>query len=183
MHITLMRHGEPVMPSSRWLAPCDMGQWIAQYDAAEVHGDAMPADSIAAARAAAIVFASTLPRAQASAQALGHATPRVDALFCEAALPYALWRFPRLPPALWAALFRLAWLGGYARGADGLATVRLRARAASVQLIACAAAGPVVLVGHGIMNRLIARELHAAGWVATSGHRSGHWGMASFQSR
>jgi broad specificity phosphatase PhoE len=171
------------MSASRWLAPCDMGQWIAQYDQAGVDSCAIPPDSLAAAGAAVIVFASTLPRAQSSARALGHAAPCLDALFCEAALPHPLWRYPRLPPALWAALFRLAWLCGYARGADALATVQRRAQAASAQLIASAAAGPVLLVGHGIMNRLIARELRAAGWAATSRHRSAHWGTAGYQSR
>ena len=181
MQITLMRHGKPMLPASRWLAPCDMGQWIAQYDAAGVHADALPAASVAAASTATIVFASTLARAQSSALALGHGAPRIDAMFCEAALPYPLWRVPRLPPALWAALLRLAWLCGYARGADAPAIVKQRARAASAQLIAGAAEGPVLLVGHGIMNRLIARELRAAGWTAASGHRSAHWGVARYR--
>lgn len=185
MQITLMRHGRPVLAASGWLAPCEMAHWIAAYDQAGVHVDAIPADSLAAASTAAIVFASTLPRAQASARALGHAAPRVDALFREAALPFPLWRIARLPPFAWAALLRLAWLCGYARGADALAIVEQRARAASAQLIAAAADGPVLLVGHGIMHRLIARELRAAGWAATSGHRSGHrsghWGMARYR--
>ena len=181
MQITLMRHGKPVVAPGRWLAPCDMGGWIAQYDQAEVHTAAIPADSVRAAGAAAIVFTSTLPRAQSSARALGHTAPHVDALFCEAPLPFPLWRFPRLPPVLWAALFRLAWLCGYARGADTLALVNMRARAASAQLIACAADGPVLLIGHGVMNRLIARALRAAGWTAISGHRSEYWGTSSYQ--
>ncbi len=176
-----MRHGKPVLAASRWLAPCEMGHWIAAYDEAGVHVDAIPPASLAAASTAVIVFASSLPRAQSSARALGHAAPRVDALFREAALPFPLWRCPRLPPFAWAALLRLAWLCGYARGADALATVRQRARAASAQLIAAAAAGPVLLVGHGIMQRLIARELRAAGWTAVSRHRSGHWGMARYR--
>lgn len=182
LQITLMRHGEPVMSASRWLAPCDMGQWTARYDAAQVHASAIPARSIATASTACVIFASTLPRARSSASALGHAAPRVDALFREAALPYPLWHFPRLPPAAWVALFRLAWLCGYARGAESLATVRLRAKAASAQLIACAAEGPVLLVGHGVMNFLIARELRAAGWRATGRHGSGYWGTASYHA-
>jgi hypothetical protein len=60
--------------------------------------------------------------------------------------------------------------------------VRLGAKAASALLSACAADGPVLLVGHDIMNRLIARELRAAGWSATSRHRSGHWGTAGYHS-
>ena len=182
MHITLMRHGRPVLASSPWLAPRDMGRWIAQYDAAEVDPAAIPAASVAAAGACNVIFASTLPRALASARALGHAAPRTDALFCEAPLPFPLWRFPRLPPAVWVVLFRLAWLGGYARGADAYAVVALRAKAASASLVAAAADGPVLLVGHGILNRMIARELRRAGWTTASHQRSGHWAATGFQS-
>lgn len=182
MHITLMRHGKPILAASRWLAPRDMGQWLARYDQASVHATAIPAASIAAARDATTVLTSTLPRSRASALALGHPAPRSDALFREAPLPFPLWRSPRLPPALWTVLLRLAWLGGYARGADTLAAVRLRAKAASARLIACAADGPVLLVGHGVMNRLIARELRAAGWTPSGPQRSGHWATVHFES-
>jgi broad specificity phosphatase PhoE len=177
MQITLMRHGKPRLAASRWLAPCDMDGWIEQYDEAGIHVDAIPA----ATGVANVVLTSTLPRAIASARALGHTTPRVDAVFREAALSFPQWRFPRLPPSAWAAIFRVAWLCGYTRGADTLAVVRLRARAASAQLIACAADGPVLLVGHGIMNRLIARELRAAGWISRSRQRSGYWATTRFE--
>jgi broad specificity phosphatase PhoE len=161
-----------------------MDHWIAAYDQAGVHVDAIPPASLAAASTAAIVFASSLARAQSSAHALGHVAPRVDALFREAALPFPgsrCLRCPRLPPALWAVLLRLAWLCGYARGADALAIVQQRARTASAELIAAAADGPVLLVGHGIMNRLIARELRSAGWTATGRHGSAHWGIARYR--
>jgi hypothetical protein len=49
MHITLMRHGKPILASRRWRAPCDMGEWIAQYDLAEIDGAGIPAASLAAA--------------------------------------------------------------------------------------------------------------------------------------
>ncbi len=157
-----------------------MGQWITRYDQSGVHTSSIPAESIAAARGATIVLTSTLPRARASALAVGHAAARSDALFCEAQLPFPLWRFPRLAPAVWAVLFRVSWMCGYTRGVESLATIRLRATAASAQLIACAADGPVLLVGHGIMNRLIARELRAAGWIATGRQRSGYWATTHY---
>lgn len=182
MQITLMRHGKPIFAASSWLAPCDLGQWIAAYDRSEVALDAIPAGSITAARAAAAVFASDLPRAQSSARALGHPAPRIDALFREAALPFVCWRFPRLSPPVWAALLRLCWLLGYSRGAASLASARRRARAASAVLIARAADGPVLLLGHGVINRLIARELAAAGWQAATRHGRGYWGSVTYRS-
>ena len=182
MQIILMRHGKPKLAPTRWLAPCDMGHWMAQYDQAGVHTDAIPPASLAIARLARVVITSPLHRSQSSARALGHPAPRVDALFSEAPLPQVRWACPRLPPFLWAALFRIGWLLGYARGVDPFALVSQRARAAGTELIRRAEEGPVLLIGHGIMNRLIARELKSAGWTAATGHRSGHWSAVSFQS-
>lgn len=182
MHITLIRHGKPILPASRWLAPCEMGQWIAAYDQSVVGATDIPAASIAACRRATVVYASTLARAQSSALALGYQAPHIDMLFREAALPFPLWRFPRLPAQLWAALFRMSWLLGLARGTESLADATARAKSASALLIAGAVDGPVLLIGHGVMNRLIARELRAAGWLHTSRHRSGYWSAVSLQS-
>jgi broad specificity phosphatase PhoE len=182
MHITLMRHGKPILATRRWRAPCDMSEWIVQYDRAEIDGVRIPAASLAAARSCAHIFASTLPRARVSAAALGCAVPRLDALFCEAALPFPLWRFPHLPPPLWASLLRIAWLLGYARGAATFAAETLRARQAANCLVAAAAEGPVLLVGHGIMNRLIARELRRSGWTSADCQRSGYWSAVRYQS-
>jgi broad specificity phosphatase PhoE len=182
MQITLMRHGKPMLAPAGWVAGHEMARWIAAYDQSSVAADTVPTGSLAAARGATVVMTSTLARAQSSAHALGHATPEVDALFCEARLPFPLMRTPSLPPQAWAAMLRLCWLCGYARGADSVAAVRTRAQAAAALLVARAADGPVLLVGHGVMNRFIARELTAAGWRAETAHGSRHWGSVPFQS-
>jgi broad specificity phosphatase PhoE len=49
-------------------------------------------------------------------------------------------------------------------------------------LVRHAVESPVLLIGHGIMNRLIARELRSMGWKAASVQRSGHWRAVSFHA-
>lgn len=180
MQITLMRHGRPILAPARWLAPYEMAQWIAQYDESVVHAAEVPAASIALAAAPAVI-ASTAPRATSSVQALGRQRCDADALFSEAGLPHALWRFPRLPAAVWAAIFRLLWLAGYARGADSFSATRLRARRAAERLASLATAGPVLLMGHGIMNRLIGKELLRAGWVQVSSQGNSYWSASVYR--
>lgn len=181
MQITLMRHGEPRLAKARWISPLAMAQWIERYDRAEVEEKDVPARSAMAATFASTIVASTAPRALSSARALGVVPFMNDAIFSEAQLPYALWRAPWLPPRLWAAIFRILWFFGYARGADSLEETQRRARTAAERLVALAVHGPVLLVGHGIMNRLIGRELQALGWRARTRQGSRYWSMGVYE--
>ena len=157
-----------------------MVAWIAHYDQAEVEPNGVPAASIALASSATHVVASDLPRALSSLRALGLTADAVDALYREAQLPALGWRFPRLPAQLWTVLLRLLWLMGYAGKSESLGIARLRARSAALQLIALAESGTVLLLGHGIMNRLIASELAELGWSSDTAQRGGYWRAASF---
>ena len=180
MEIILMRHGKPVLSQVGWLAPVEMEHWIEHYNLSEVEADGIPLSSLKMANSASFIVTSTASRALSSVQALGHTASVADAVFCEAQLPFALWRFPRLPPFVWAAFFRLLWFFGYSRGADSIQVTKSRAKAAAQQLSSFTAKGHVLLVGHGIMNRLIAKELIALGWAARTNHESKYWSASVY---
>jgi broad specificity phosphatase PhoE len=181
LQITLMRHGEPRLAKGRWMAPMHMGQWIDLYNQSLIKDNDIPAECAMAALSASTIVASTAPRACSSARALGDLPFMQEAMFTEAELPFALWKAPWLPPEAWAVIFRILWLFGYARGADSLTITRRRARAAAERLVALAAKGPVLLVGHGIMNRLIGKELQALGWLARNSQGSRYWSMGMYE--
>ncbi|MEO7580899.1 MAG: hypothetical protein ABIT83_25120, partial [Massilia sp.] len=86
--------------------------------------------------------------------------------------------FPRLPATLHTACLRLLWAAGFSAGIESLVHARVRARGAAQALAALAADGPVLLLGHGIMNRLIARELTTLGWMASERQGKGYWQTA-----
>lgn len=174
--ITLMRHGKPLLAAGPWLAPCQMAGWIAEYDRAVVdHAGRIPPTSRTAARSASVIMTSDLARAISSVRVLGRCAVVADALFAEAALPFAAWPCPRLPAPVWAAFFRLLWLCGYSRGGASMQVEKARAQAAATMLVLAAREGSVLLVGHGVMNRLIARELTASGWTAQGAHGNRYW--------
>ena len=181
MRITLMRHGEPQLAKGRWIAPLQMGEWIDLYNQSVIKDNDIPAECPAAALAASTIVASTAPRACSTARALGDLPFTQEAIFTEAELPFALWKAPWLPPEAWAVIFRLLWLCGYARGSDSLTLTRQRAKAAAERLVALAAKGPVLLVGHGIMNRLIGKELQTLGWLARNRQGSRYWSMGVYE--
>lgn len=178
--IILMRHGKPLLPRMGWIAPADIAHWIEHYNRSEVTTEDMPNVSVDLATSAACVVASTAPRALSSVAALGHTPSVTDAMFCEAALPHAPWRFPRLPPAVGAAFFRLLWFFGYSHGSDSFRATQARAKAAAEKLVDLAKSGSVLLVGHGIMNRLIAKELLTLGWLGPRKHENRYWSASIY---
>ena len=181
MKIILMRHGKLLLTQTRWIAPVEMERWIEHYNLSEVEVDGMPVTSLKLANSAACIVASTASRALSSVQALGHTASVADAVFCEAPLPFALWRFPRQPPFIWAAIFRLLWFFGYSRGSESIQVTKTRAKAATQKLISLAENGSVLLVGHGIMNHLIAKELIALGWAGSARQKSKYWSASVYE--
>lgn len=180
--ITLMRHGPPLLPKLGWIAPGEMERWIHAYNRAEVATKEAPDACLQVGMSAACIIASPAPRAVTTVRALGQEADEVCELFSEAALPAANWSFPRLPAPLWAAWFRALWLLGYARDVESVDAARQRAAAAARKLADRSIEGDVLLVGHGIMNRLIGAELAALGWVAESSSGHGYWGHTRYRA-
>jgi hypothetical protein len=181
MEIILMRHAKPILSEDGWIAPAEMERWIEHYDLSEVEAEGIPVVSLTLASSAALIVASTASRALSSVQALGHTPLVADTIFCEAPLPFALWRFPRLSPFVWCAFFRLLWFFGYSRGSASLQATQIRAKAAAHKLISLAENGTVLLMGHGIMNHLIAKELIALGWASPSKLKNKYWSASVYR--
>lgn len=131
MQITLMRHSKPALPVFLWIAPFEMKHWIEHYNRSGVDSTEIPAVSVDAALSASTIVTSTASRSLSSVAALGQKASYIDEVFCEAELPYACWRYPRLPPQVWAAFFRLLWIFGYSRGADSIYAAKARATRAA----------------------------------------------------
>jgi broad specificity phosphatase PhoE len=72
---------------------------------------------------------------------------------------------PRFSPFTWAFFLRIAWLCGFSGGVES-ARAKVRANTAAQRLQLIANEGPVLLLGHGFMNRLIAKQLESAGGFA-----------------
>lgn len=186
MTITLLRHGHPALAPAITSAR-GFADWVAAYDAAGIAADSQPPASARLLAAASVtVVCSDLPRSLASAAALGVTVHHADPCFRELAMPAAGWRWPALSARLWAVLFRLLWLAGWRAAGPAGETVescaegRQRADHCATRLIALAAAGPVLFVGHGSLNWLLARRLRRAGWTSADASPRQHWQHAIF---
>lgn len=179
--IILMRHGQPDLTMINKVSLLEMKQWIEHYNVSEITNHPAPDVSIQLAATAHVIVSSTAPRALTSVRALGLQPAVVDEIFCEAQLPHGRWTLPRLSPFTWAFILRISWLCGFSGTVESARQARLRASKAVEQLQDLSSAGPVLLLGHGFMNRMIARQLEAAGWTRQKHSGNRYWSAMVYQ--
>ncbi|MDF1504312.1 histidine phosphatase family protein [Roseisolibacter sp. H3M3-2] len=184
MSLLLIRHGRSAHPPpSAWLDRDGITRWLADYDRAGIHDDDAPPPALVdEVRLAAVLAASDMPRALASAARLCPGREvACSPLVREVGLPIPAWLPGRAPLAVWALGIHATWIFDLARRRAEPAEVGPRVRERAARCAArCAAAdgGTVAVVTHGVMRRLLARELAAAGWRGAPGRRSyAHWSV------
>ena len=175
-------HGKPAFAGSAKVTSRKMSGWITEYDLADTGDDIPPESSKSLAFSASRIISSPLPRALSSLKALGPEPDVIDAVFREAGLPVFHIRGFRLSPAVWAAFFRVMWLCGLSRNVERVGTAKRRAAQAANSLVGLAKTsdGPVLLMGHGLMNRLIARELRSLGFKEYRCQGNGYWNASIY---
>jgi broad specificity phosphatase PhoE len=182
--IVLVRHGRIVWRFWTLIPGYGLDAWRRGEDAAPLDTSYRPppgAELEQLVRTAASIHASSLRRSIESARLLAPAVePLIDARFREAELPAAIRSGVRLPAKVWAGVARARWFAGWG-GTDGVESFReARSRAESAAAILeqyAESRGTVVLVGHGLMNILIAGHLRAAGWRGPRLPSQRHWGF------
>jgi broad specificity phosphatase PhoE len=183
--ILLVRHGRPLCDERTPIRGADFGAWARAYDDAPLDAGVEPPASLRRrVEPFDCIVTSSLRRSRESAHLLtGGRTSLSDAVFDEAGVPTALALRLRLPPGYWDVAVRVAWLCGWSGGAESMRAATARARLGAARLATLAAEhGRVVLVGHGMMNRLLSRELQRTGWVGRKPPIV-YWGSAILTSK
>ena len=176
-----MRHGRPDQVHVDKVSALEMKRWIEEYELAEIVEQSAPETSAELAKTADVIVASNAPRALTTVRALGLQPKVIDEIFCEAQLPHGAWKRPRLSPFTWVFILRILWLFGFSEKVESVGSAKARAKAAAQQLQSLTDEGTVLLVGHGFMNRMIARQLEAAGWARHQSSGSRYWSAASYR--
>lgn len=179
--IILMRHGQPKLTMSGKVSLAEMKHWIEHYNLSEIINQPAPQASVQLAASAQVIVSSSAPRALTSVRALCLQPSVVDAVFCEAQLPHGRWRLPRLSPFTWAFILRISWLCGFSGTVESARQARLRASKAAQQLQDLSSTGPVLLLGHGFMNRMIGKQLEASGWTPQMRNANRYWSAVIYQ--
>ena len=161
----------------------DIGQWVRHYNDVGIARElAPPALARELASSARCIIASDLRRAWESAEWL--AAPkdiRFDRELREAGLPESLHISVRLSPGAWVVLARAAWWLNLCQSEETIAMTRQRAGRVADRLgVLAAEHGSVLVIGHGMFNRFVARQLLRRGWRGPKPLPSGYWAVARF---
>lgn len=184
IRIVLARHGRPAWDLGTPIPGHALGEWLSGEAAAPLDPASRPgADLERISRTAQCLVASPLRRARDSAQLLAPGTVAIiDPCFREAELPSAFRSGVRLRPQMWAGIARSAWFCGWSDGVESFTAARDRAASAASLLTRHAEEfGTVVLVGHGLMNILIARQLRRTGWQGPRFPSPQHWSFGVYE--
>lgn len=129
-----------------------------------------------------IIICSNLKRSSDSVKIFEKPIYLKDAIFNEAQLPFTSWAFLKLNPKIWLVIFRVLWLFGYSQNSESFKESKLRAKNATCRLIDLAKEHKnIVLVGHGIMNTLIEKELKKQKWESTKKLENQNWSYGIFK--
>ena len=197
MQIILVRHGRPLF-SDNAIRASQFGDCLQNYNSAPLDpASPPPTQLIELAQHCGKVFCSDLSRSRLSAQwLLASGNEREHAIFREMELPYANFPSPKLSPYTWIIVFRVLWLLGYKRKCESARAARQRAVFAArylqheaqqlIHLDSAHGAEPslsrsMMLVGHGLLNRFIAKQLRKDGWHGPTSIGSQFWAYSVFK--
>jgi len=189
MKIVLLRHGKPAVDlhalrKTRYSSH-SLRYLIDAYTQSGLHHHNQPTvETMKVINTCQHIVCSALPRSIESARVLGindiHLT---DPVFNEFTLPHANWHFPRLTLFSWFYLYRLLWMLGYSNNSESVTTARARAKHGTDKLIQLTRHhGSVALIGHGLLNYFIARNLLANGWQGPPKPGQQYWDYAIYES-
>ncbi len=178
-----MRHGEPDVPRfSQRIKSCQLQDLWDLYNRCGLSRLSRPDGNILHMfQDCKAVVASNLKRSLESATMFTDQKAMiVNPLFREVDKPYFHVPFLRLQARSWAYLFILLWILGIMDRHSSFQEARDRARVCARELITYSEHyGHVLLVGHGIMNAYIRKELLHAGWVGPNTLHRAYWSYAT----
>jgi broad specificity phosphatase PhoE len=182
MEIILLRHGKPDVELKGHLNASDIKQLTSAYAQSGVEDS--PPEILKDRFNACYVVCSDLARSTQSAKKLGvNEIHLSDALFKETDVPHFDQGVIKMPVTVWLIVLRVMWLFGFKKNGESFSKAKNRAQDATNKLIALAQENEkVILVGHGLMNRLIAKQLRLKSWQGPPSPGKKHWEFGRYTS-
>ena len=182
MEIILLRHGKPGIELNGKIRPVDFKQLVSAYAESGIQDN--PPFHLKDRFNSHYVVCSHLQRSMHSANKLGFDEIHIsDKLFAETDIPYFEKRAIKLPVIGWLIIFRIMWLFGFHKNGEPFSRAKIRAKQAALKLIELAEENEkVILIGHGVMNRLIARQLRLKNWQGPGSPGRKYWEFGIYRN-
>lgn len=175
--ILFIRHAKVDMDSSEAIYAKSLKEWESRYNDAPIVDGLPDMALIAHIKDADYVLSSTLRRSIDSLRLLDVEIDEKSRLFNEAEIPVLEGRMIKLKPVYWLLLFRIFSLCGIGRWARTLKQTKEDAKLAAKRLEELSTEHEkIVMMGHGVMNWLIRKELRQNGWSIEDKEMHTNWG-------
>lgn len=184
MKIVLLRHGKPNIDEFGKLKANEFHKWVESYNSSGIDRGHLPtSEAIYIAEECKTVVCSDYPRSVESAVLLGrNDIKHIDPVFREMGLAYGRWKTPKAFPIVWASIFRVLWFLGYSSNGEVFSAAKKRAtHGANIVDVIAKNTGSFLLVGHGFMNRYIAKELLSSGWDGPINPGKKYWEFGVYE--
>jgi len=164
--IILVRHAKVDIPN-HWIYSYEIKEYLELYNTSPILKEPISKELQKLVEGADTLATSKLFRAKETLKLFNKEPNFTSSLFNESPLPYFDFKLFKLPAKVWVVFYRLLWLLGFSKNAISLKQEQLYAKKAAIKLTKLANNGNVVLIGHGVKNYLIAKELKSMGYILT----------------
>ena len=183
--IILLRHGEVDVKDYKNISANQFDKWIIEYNNSDIKSKFSSKNEIKNLfNETDILICSNLKRSIQSIEIFDKIPFETNDIFNEAQLPFSNWKLLKLSPKIWLVIFRLLWLFGYSRNSESFKETKQRAKNATEKLIELSTLNKtIILVGHGVMNKLIQKELISKRWNEVKKAKNDNWDYGIFELR
>ncbi len=180
--IILIRHGIVNINDNDKITAKEFGSWIQKYNSANIKDECNNKNEISKIlNESNIIVCSSLKRSIQSIELFDKKASMTNTLFNEAQLPFRSFNFLTLKAKYWLTIFRILWFVGYSKNVESYNKSKIRAKAASSLLVELSKDNNnIVLIGHGIMNKLISKELKALSYKISKNSGNSNWSYLEF---
>ncbi len=181
--IILLRHGEVDIENYKNISANQFGKWVTAYNNSNIKPEFQSKDEVKKLlEKADVLICSNLKRSVQSLEVFDKIPFETNDIFNEAQLPFSNWKLLKLNPKIWLIIFRLLWFFGYSRNSESFKEAKQRAKSAAERLVELSKQNKtVILVGHGIINKLIQKELVALKWIESKKLQNKNWCYGVFE--
>ena len=181
--IILLRHAKVDIKNNKNISANQLKKWILEYNNSDIKSEFSSKYEIKnLLNETDILICSNLKRSIQSIEIFGKIPFETNDIFNEAELPYLNWNLLKLSLKVWLILFRILWFFGYSQNCESYKEAKKRAKKATEKLIKLSQQNKtIILVGHGIMNKLIQKELLLQKWNEIKKVKNNNWDYGIFE--